>query len=150
MLLFSNTTGHIVFNPSKQYLEISFAEQLENDSFVLLIDAAVSAFSGLKKEHPLIQLLIDATRLKRIHQKSLTRVAGEAISLLFDENGVRYIAFVTPQNNVDEINEFIQIANGLHFLSTFKTQSLASYWLEEKAHVLKELVTQTNRNLASN
>lgn len=150
MLLFGNTSGHVVFHNSKHYLEISFAEEIETESFLLLINACIEAFSGLKKQYPLIQLLFDAQRVKKIDGDVLKNTGGNAMTLLFHENGVRYIAFIPPKDKLEGVSEFVEIANGLHFLSQFNEEESASKWLINQCHLLKHLVTQTQHNFASN
>jgi len=133
MLLFENDHGIISLDESVPCLVVDLFGAFSSDDFREIVEQSVAIFRRQKVNLVKLQLLIDTTDLEALSLKEVQWVNSEIMTMLFLENGLKFIAFLKPVAKEGEgaINEFLRIASHMHLFEVFDDKKAARAWLVE-------------------
>lgn len=137
MITYRNDAGCISKDLSTKCIEITIYKTVETDNFVLLMQAAIATFHGMKARYPLAQVLVDCNMVEVMSEQDLKWVETYILELLLTESGVRYIALVPPKRNIEGMGSFIEKAQEMHIVKLQRNTWEAKQWLKRKNAFLK-------------
>lgn len=133
MLLFENDHGILSLDEQVPCLIVDLYGTFSRDDFRELVEQAVALFREQKMRLANLQLLIDTTELEDMSLKEIQWVNSEIMTMLFLENGLKYVAFLKPvsRKGSPPIEEFLRIASHMHLFEIFQNKKDARSWLIE-------------------
>lgn len=133
MLLFENNHSIVSLDEQVPCLVVDLFGAFSREDFREAVEQSVFYFRKQKRRFDKLQILIDTSDLEELSVKEVQWVNSEIMTMLFLENGLKFIAFLKPVSNesIRSIDEFLRIATHMHLFKVFDNKKDARSWLVE-------------------